>query len=342
MTDTRLENSSSAGNVAISVVVVTYNSSAVIEASLAPLVGRPMIEVVVYDNASADHTVATVERLGESVTVITGTENVGFARAVNRAVRETRGAVVVLLNPDAVIAPADLTALADRVIESPLSVAAPLVVDPRGFVAVASAGRFPSVWRMFTHYFQLSKIFPYSASMGGHYESVDTLAKTHVTQTDWVSGACLVCTRGTWDRLDGLSERWFMYAEDIDFCWRIHLSGGTCLVDSTRRATHLVGESSGMRAQRADSTWLVNLYDFYCLRMATTVAGPILWRFVVVLGLTLRSLIFLGQSLVEPTHAAPRRRSARDFLAHARALATVHRSLDCPPFDSRIPYRSMR
>ncbi|MGW5267705.1 glycosyltransferase family 2 protein [Rhodococcus sp. NPDC003994] len=304
----------------ISVIMVTYNSAHVVGDSLGPLAESPGLQVVVHDNASRDSTVAQVRASAPTAVVEEGSENVGFARGVNAAVRQATGDVIVLLNPDAVVGAEDLHRLAHRARRDGV-IAAPLIRHPDGRVAVVSAGRLPTTWRMATHWFGLSRL-PFGRSvLEGHYRLLSSMPPSGVVDVDWVSGACLAVTRETWNALGGLSERWFMYAEDIEFCWRAQRIGVRCVVDTGVVATHLVGASDSSRTGRAGSAWILNLYDFAALRLLRGRPSRVRWGAVVSAGLVVRGLVFVAQGIVDPRRRSDRMQSAADFLGHSRAVA---------------------
>src|SRR5215218_9504634 len=109
----------------LSVVVVTYNSSAAVSAALPPLVAQlgPRDELVIADNDSADDTLALVRGLAPQATVVQTGRNAGFAAAANAGAAAATGELLVFLNPDAAPAPGFAEAIA-----------APLL-DGRGWTA---------------------------------------------------------------------------------------------------------------------------------------------------------------------------------------------------------------
>ncbi|OZD58415.1 hypothetical protein CH263_24460 [Rhodococcus sp. 06-1059B-a] len=309
----------------VSAVIVTYNSAHVIEACLGALVvdsGTAIeIEVIVYDNASSDETVDVVLERFPTVHVIRGAENLGFAKAVNRAASVACGHNIMLLNPDAVIDSVSVGVLRDAVPSTRGGVVAPMIEHSSGLVRVVSAGRMPTSWRMFTHYFGLSRLAEGREWLEGHYCLPSEDLESSPFEADWVTGACLMVDAETWRRMDGLCERWFMYAEDIEFCWRVGKAGGKVLVQPAATAQHLVGSSNSEQATHTNSAWVINLYDFYAADLARNRAQRLWWGVVVSSGLSLRACVFLIQSIVDRRNAPTHRVSAGRFLEHARAIA---------------------
>ncbi|MFJ4221388.1 glycosyltransferase family 2 protein [Curtobacterium luteum] len=299
----------------LSVVLVTYNSAHVVTAALDGLGERRGTEVVLVDNDSTDGTADLVRDRYPHVIVVESGGNLGFAKGVNLGVRHARGSFVMLLNPDATIAEPDLRALLAAARRDPGSVFAPFVEQPAP-QRIVSAGWAPSTWRMFAHYSGLSRLGRHARWLQGHY-LLPAQVRSPV-RVDWATGACLLLSRGLWDRLGGLSERWFMYAEDVEFCWRVRSSGHDVWLLPEARATHLVGASDGRRTDSVDPAWVVNLREFHALTMARGRASTASWTVVVAAGLASRA------ALAAVRHG-PRSDAARRFSAYSAALVRSHR-----------------
>jgi N-acetylglucosaminyl-diphospho-decaprenol L-rhamnosyltransferase len=293
---------------AVSILIVTFNSAHVVLDCLNTVAHIEEAEVIVYDNSSSDETVESIRRKFPSVQIIEGTDNAGFAVGVNRAAVCATSPRIMLLNPDAVIDPDSVRVLVASVDKQEFSVVAPLITHPEGAVKVASAGHFPTPSAMAAHYSGLSRF----SRVRGHYLLLKHTRPQQRTAVDWVSGACLITARSTWDAVGGLDERWFMYAEDIDFCWRVSRIGGAMVMDSRATTSHLVGASDGARSTVVNSMWVKNLYDFYALRMSPNRVSTLLWGTTVTAGLLVRSLVFSAQR---------RPNSAHQFRNHAAVVA---------------------
>src|SRR5437660_3602049 len=117
----------------LTIAIVTWNSERWIERCLRSIdaaCNGVAHEIVVYDNASTDH---TQQLVGDEVTLLRGASNAGFAAGINRAVTNTRGRYVFLLNPDCQLAPGALASLVDYLDEhADVAAAAPLLSDDDG------------------------------------------------------------------------------------------------------------------------------------------------------------------------------------------------------------------
>lgn len=316
---------SSATPTALVAVIVTYNSERHITACLETLLdGTPGIMVMVVDNQSVDRTVDTL-KAHPFVQLIINDENVGFARAVNQAlalVPEERP--VLLLNPDARLAGRDAVALARTLRSTPnLGAVAPLVHQTEDRMQVVHGGRVPTVWRMFTHQSGLARLGNRWPFFAGHYARMKDAKRTsRPLDVDWVSGGCMLISPAARTMAPRLDETWFMYAEDVEYCWRLRRLGFTVRIDPRFEARHEVGGSRDA-ARRASSEWLLNLYEFYLRDLRAGVAGPFLWRTVVAGGLLARAVVYGIRAIASEGSSVERRhwrRMARDFRAFATDL----------------------
>lgn len=297
---------------ALSVIVVTYNSAGIVSSALAPLVGRDGVEVIVVDNNSTDETVKRVRTLHPGIVVVQSSVNGGFATGVNQGIARATGSVVLLLNPDAVVEWPDVQRCLKVFEDDPtVGVVAPQTVQPDGRQAILEAGRAPNLWRCFTHASGLSR-----APLGWHrLEGLYVFPnQAHGRRTvDWVSGCCMFVRHSVLQSVGGLTERWFMYAEDIEFCLRVGDAGHRVVVESSAEVIHQIGASSAPDSSTpsVNSAWLVNLYELYCLRYRPGVVRALAWKCVAVFWMLSRAASYRRRSRRAP-------RGGIDWLAESR------------------------
>lgn len=246
----------------LSIVVVTYNSIKHIDACLGSLARHPPRadhEIVVVDNASPDGTAAAVRRRWPLVRVIEAGANVGFARANNIGIRQTSGPLVLLLNPDTEVghdAVDTLVAVLDTTPEA--AVAGPRLVDGDGRAELS----FGSMIGPFAELRQ--KLLVVGSQRGlplirGYVDRVTRRAQ----EADWVSGACLLVRRSEAEAVGLLDERYFMYAEDVDFCAAIRARGRKVLFAPAAEVVHLRGQSAASAARVAQAAYRHSQLAFY-------------------------------------------------------------------------------
>jgi N-acetylglucosaminyl-diphospho-decaprenol L-rhamnosyltransferase len=308
----------------VSIIIVTYNSAGVIRACLSNLDARSDHEIIIIDNYSVDDTVPIIRVEFPHVTVIQNSTNAGFGSAVNFAASQCRGMTILLLNPDAIISADTVAKLAMALAEdSGIGVIAPLLEHGDDELVIIAAGRAPTIWRMFLHESGASRLGRRFSFLEGNY-----LFKSGISQfpkdVDWTSGGCLMVSRKLWITQGGFSNRWFMYAEDVEFCLRIRTAGKRVVVDPRFRASHAVGGSSANVDGRINTLWIENLFDLYTWKIAPSRAHSVIWKYVVMSGLIARKLVYdiRSQSRNRSTRATAKASSLR-YRIYLNALGKI-------------------
>jgi hypothetical protein len=217
----------------LSIIIVSFNARADLERCLESLETAPPAsahETIVVDNGSTDGS-ADAARRRQNVQVIQADSNLGFARANNVGIRASSGAKLLLLNSDTIVPAGAIDRLIAELERHPdAAVAGPRLVDGSGR-AELSFGRMIGPWNELRQ----KRLARSSA--------VEALTR-QPQYPDWVSGACLLVYRADADAVGGLDERYFMYAEDVDFCAAIRARGRTILFVPGVEVVHLRGRSA--------------------------------------------------------------------------------------------------
>jgi len=155
----------------LSIVVVNYNGGDEILRcleSLSSLSDSIRFEVIVVDNGSEDGSADQVERTYPLFRVIRAGENLGFARACNRGLEQTRGRHAMLLNPDTQVTDGALDKLVAALGAHPTwGVVGPQMIDADGY-RYRAARRFPTPFYLFAEITHLSSLFPRSRRIAGY------------------------------------------------------------------------------------------------------------------------------------------------------------------------------
>ena len=245
----------------LSIVIVTFNSArhiAACVASLRPALAGLSAEIVAVDNASAD---GTVDRLRElpDVRVVAMPENRGFAAGVNAGLQASSGRYVAWINPDTEVAGgrfADVVAWLDA--HPDTGIAGLRLLDHHGNVEPSDRG-FPGFHSALGHrYSLLTRLWPGNPFSRRYLRTGED--RDGVRAADWVSGAALVHRRDLAEQLSGLDEGFFMYCEDVDFCYRARQRGSLTRFVPFVTLRHEIGGSSmavkaAMIRARHDSLW---------------------------------------------------------------------------------------
>ena len=163
--------------------------------------------------------------------------NLGFARANNLGIGTTSGEFILLLNPDTRARPGAFDTLVAAVARPGVAVTGPRLVNADGRAEL-------SFGRMMSPFAELrQKILVRGSERGGPIATyVESLTRRE-RDVDWVSGACLLVRRSDAEAAGLMDERYFMYAEDVDFCAAIRARGGRVLFCPSAEVVHLRGQS---------------------------------------------------------------------------------------------------
>jgi len=248
----------------LAVIIVNYNTRDLLRTCLTQLMRRVSgwdAHTVVVDNASSDGSVDLVRRDFPEVSLLVNSENLGFARANNRAVEATDSRYVLLLNTDAFLHRGALDELR-RVLDGDdrIAVAGPRMYDAGG-APLASAHSLESLSRCAATAIGIHQFLPKAlmqraarvVGRAGMLHRVNYEAST-VTDVDWVSGACMMVRRSAAADVGSLDDRFFMYMEDEDWCRRFGEAGYRVVYVPTAGVTHHIGKSS------ASSSTMAKLY----------------------------------------------------------------------------------
>jgi GT2 family glycosyltransferase len=198
----------------------------------------------VLDNDSRDGTPECVASEAPWARLVRTGANLGYAKAVNRGITETSGALVLVLNPDCVWPPGAIHALAAWLASHPrCGIAAPRILNPDGTVEYSARAYPDSFTFLFNRYSLLTRLWP-GNPWSRRYLLLDW---DHASprSVDWVSGAAMLVRRAAIDAVGGMDEAFFMFNEDVDWCRRMNDAGWS--VDYVPDATvvHHIGASKG-------------------------------------------------------------------------------------------------
>ncbi|HEY0976330.1 MAG TPA: glycosyltransferase family 2 protein, partial [Flavobacteriales bacterium] len=230
----------------LSVIIVNYNVRAYLEQCLRSV--RAAMEgvdgeVYVIDNVSVDGSVEMVRGKFPEVKLIANTENVGFSRANNQAIRLSTAEHVVLLNPDTVVGEDVFRKVIAFLDAHPkcggLGVR---MIDGTGRFLPESKRGLPTPAVSFSKISGLSRFFPRSKVFGRYH--LGHLPEHANASVEILSGACMFLRKEALDKVGLLDEDFFMYGEDIDLSYRIILGGYENWYFAEAPIIHYKGEST--------------------------------------------------------------------------------------------------
>ncbi len=230
----------------VSAVVVTYNGMPWIERCLESI--RAAGEIIVVDHGSTDGTLELVRERFPNARIVEQ-ENRGMGGGNNAGMRLASGEYFLLLNSDAwLVEGSSVETFLEVARAHPgAAVIGPRLLSPDGSLQ-RSARAFPTIWRLATEYLFLRKLAPRSAALNALYGGgFDHRSEREV---DWLYGACLIVRRQAADAVGLFDEDFFMFSEEVDWCYRFRAAGWTVLFSPRVEVVHVGGASHGGRIYR--------------------------------------------------------------------------------------------
>ena len=270
----------------VSVIIVNYNVREFLQQALRSVERATKAlraEIFVVDNNSVDGSVEMVRQEFPGVHILANEANLGFARANNQAIERARGRYLLILNPDTIVQEDTLEILVRFMDQHPQAGAAGCkILNPDGTFAWESRRSFPTPRVAFYRMTGLSKLLPRSRTFGRY--NLSFLPIDAISEVDALSGSCMMVRRSalfhTWQdplpeahqteptKATGpgaglLDEGFFMYGEDLDWCYRIQRAGWKIYYTPETQIIHYKGEST-----RKSEFRYVRLFHSAMLRFA--------------------------------------------------------------------------
>jgi GT2 family glycosyltransferase len=305
----------------LSIVIVNYNTERLLRSCLESVYaganGTPM-DIWVVDNNSRDGSVPMLKSMFPVVKVIVNPTNVGFSRANNAAISQSRSDYVLLLNPDTLIIEDAIERMVKFMNEHPeVGIAGCKVLNRDGTLQLACRRSIPTPKVAFYRLTGLSRLFPGNKTIARYNMTYQSPQQTH--EVDAVSGAFLMIRRQVVEEIGLLDERFFMYGEELDWCLRAKRAGWTVAYYPHAQIIHYKGESTKYNSRKAALEFYRAMYLFHKKHFAKDC--PAVVNGLIYIGIFAKALLawrkFLPwrtrirvtdsptQTLNQPQHAAP-------------------------------------
>jgi hypothetical protein len=229
----------------LSIIIVNWNSKDYLQkciSSIRSTTNGIEYEIIVIDNASFDGCGAMLCQLHPDVQFIQSDHNLGFARANNLGYQQSGGRYLLFLNPDTeLIGPAisELCDSLDSLADTGLVGAKLLNGDLT--IQTSCVRSRPTVLNRVLDCDLLRRLYPRSFLWGMSVLFDDARGPREV---EAISGACMLIKREVFEAVGGFSDDYFMYAEDVDLCYKVNLAGYKVCYIPTAEIIHRVGISS--------------------------------------------------------------------------------------------------
>ncbi len=214
------------GKAELTLVILNYNSQFWLKKSLTTLKEfyldqtKTKIKTVVVDNASQDESVDLIKEEFDWVELIESEKNLGFSAGNNLALKQIESEYVMLLNNDIELTDkSNLDTLLKFMDQNPeVGVCTPKLLLADGTLDQACHRGEPTFWAGLTYYTKLEQLFPKTKLFSQYHQTYKNFNQVHTI--DACSGAAMMIRTEAMEEVGLLDERFFMYAEDLDWCHR--------------------------------------------------------------------------------------------------------------------------
>lgn len=279
----------------ITVVVVNFNGGHLLLSCLQSLFDQEgvIFDAFLVDNGSRDGSLERAKSLFPMLTIIQNASNPGYAVANNQAIRQATGRYTLLLNPDVLLRPGTLAAAVGAMdADITIGILGPRVLLPDGSLDRPCRRSFKTPSTYLYKMMGLSKAFPRHREFGRYYLS--WLDERQTVDVDAVIGAFLLIRRDVIEQVGLLDERFFMYCEDEDWCYRVKKRGWRVRYAASIEVVHYKGSSSSKRPLRSSYEWHKAILQFHRKNIARQYNWPV--NFCVYAGIALSLSLGLARS----------------------------------------------
>jgi len=275
----------------LSIIIVNYNTSKLIIQALNSVYKNSKninFEIIVVDNASKDDSVEMIKKHFPQVILIQNNENLGFSKANNIAIKRSIGEYILLLNSDTIVMEDTLEKMIKYMNDNPdVGASGCKVVLPDGSLDKACKRSFPTPQNALYNALKLDRLFPQSKVFGEY--NLTYLDENEIHDVDCLVGAFMMVRREVIEQVGLLDEDFFMYGEDIDWCYRIKQAGWRIVYYPKTKIIHYKGGSSKKKNTKIIYEFHKAMYLFFEKHYKDRYS--ILLRYVVYLGIFSKMLL---------------------------------------------------
>lgn len=249
----------------LSIIIPNFNTKRLLHECLKSIylqTKKIKFEVIVVDNASSDGSPQMIKKNFPQVKLIVNSKNLGYAKANNQGIKIAKGKYILFLNSDTIIL--------DKAIEKCLKfmqkrkdidiLGCQLLNEDKSLQP--SGGFFPQLRQIFYMMVFIDDL-PFINRLLKPYQQrrIDFYQK--VRQLDWATGAFLLVKREVINKIGGFDPTFFMYSEEVDFCFRAKKAGFNIWFYPKAKVIHLKGKSSACGFEKAVLGEYQGLKKFY-------------------------------------------------------------------------------
>ena len=269
----------------LSIIIVNYKVKDLLDNCLKSIFSNSEnieLDVIVVDNNSQDGSLEMIRKKYSQVTLIDSRKNLGFAKGNNLGFKKAKYDHVLLLNPDMQILPHTLENMIQWMDENPQASVASCHLIDQNRRTLHHIRRFPSLKDQLAITLKIPHILP---SILNNYLQKN-FNYSQASKVDSVRGAFFMTYKKVYEELNGLDERYFIWFEEVDFCQKVHRSGGEVWYTPIAECIDYVGKSFAQAPRGVTQKYFQNsmlkyfqkwhpLWQLVVLKIAWVIGGLI-------------------------------------------------------------------
>ena len=283
----------------VSVVIVNYNTSEQLKDCLNNLLSQGIeLEIIVVDNASSDDSVEMVRTNFPNVKLVEAKENKGLAHGSNLGLEVATGDYVLYLGSDAYPEKGVIDGMVEFMDKNiNIGISTCKLVLRNGSLDMDAHRGFPTPWASLTHFTKLNSLFPKSKFFNQYFLGYEDFTKP--SEIDLCISHFMMVRKKVFDRVGRWDEDFFVFGEDVDFCYRVKKAGWKIMYLPQFTAIHYKGVSVGIRKESQDIS-KASSETKVRMKRSTTDAMKLFYRkhYSGVYPKIIQSLVFLGIDLL--------------------------------------------
>lgn len=303
----------------LSIILVNYNSGEMLSGCIQSIRESGIgfaYEIIVVDNASVDDSLKQAQATYADVRYIINNENAGFAKANNQGIDIARGKYILIQNPDTLVVGNAIETLVSFIRNNPdIGITSGILLN-EDHTLQHSIRRFPSVTGQLFEALFIHKLTPRLSRKFGEVV-LDEMVYKKPLDVDWVTGAVMLLSRDVISKVGKLDESFFLYAEEVDWCYRMKKNGLRMVYFPQAVFIHFMGKTN-VNLQRYTQHVMARRQFAY---KHFSTARARMFDMASLIFLINRGLLFLMLSAVRPS--SERRKLRRLYFEASKALLVM-------------------
>jgi len=231
----------------LSIIFIYYNTpNEILNAlkSLPEAINKINYEVLILNNASPKPLPKEVKNF-KNVNIINSKRNLGYGGGINFAAKNAKGTYLLVVNPDVIFIKNSIKLMVEKLeSESSAGVLGPQIIDTEGNILLVGNGWPFLPGGLFIFSF-INKLFPNNYFSKKYF--IKDMDRKHEKEIETVCGACMMFRKSVFKEIGGFDERFFLYFEETDICYRIKKAGHKVLFSPKAQIIHLVSKSTSYK-----------------------------------------------------------------------------------------------